>query len=170
MLKLILRGLKKEQVESRHIKGNAVYYHERTLATLQYNENDEVIFLIDPQLEMSQYEVIREAILQITAGKDITIDESECQLGYLQNGESAHLIRNWEPWKEFLMKARLRTLEGQNVIVKNEEGEDLDNGLLAEYATAENPFRITSCTVITIFGERKYEGESLVVEPTNQFS
>jgi hypothetical protein len=170
MLKLIISGLEKDQAKSEHIKGNSVVYHEKTLASIQYAGENETVFLIDPQLEMDEYEVVRKVILDITAGKEAAIDESDCQLGYLQNGEASYLLHNWEPWKEFLMAAKLKTLEGQNVIVKNEDGEDLDNGLLAEYKTATDPFRITSITLITIFGERKYEGENLAVVPTNQFS
>ncbi|MGM0902304.1 MAG: hypothetical protein ACQEXB_14560 [Bacillota bacterium] len=169
MLALILRGLRIDQIKSEYIKGKSVIYHEKTLATLKSNE-DEVVFSIHPQLEMHQYEVLRQVILEITEGNKVELDETGCQLGYLENGEAAYLIKNWEPWKEFLMKAKLRTLEGQNVILKNEKGEELGNGLLAEYKIESEPFRITSCTIITIFGERKFEGNALTVEPTNQFS
>jgi hypothetical protein len=169
MLTIILRGLRPDQIKSAYIKGNSVIYHEKTLATLK-PDNDQVVFSIHPQLEMHQYEVLRTVILEILEDNNVQLDETGCQLGYLENGEAAYLIKNWEPWKEFLTKAKLRTLEGQNVRLKNESGEELGNGLLAEYQIESNPFRITSCTIITIFGERKFEGEVLTVEPTNQFS
>ncbi len=169
MLTLILRGLPFDQLKSDYIKGKSVLYHEKTLATIQAIDNN-IEFSIHPQLEMTQYEVLRGVILENMATNAVELDESGCQLGYLANGEPAYLIKNWEPWKEFLMKAKLRTLEGQNVNLKNESGEELGNGLLAEYTTESEPFRITSCTIITTFGERKFEGTDLRVEPTNQFS
>lgn len=169
MLTLILRGLQPDHIKSEYIKGKSVIYHEKTLATFKSNE-DEVVFSIHPQLEMHQYEVLRQVILEIMAGHNVELDESGCQLGYLENGEGAYLIKNWESWKEFLMKAKLRTLEGQNVMLKNESGEELGNGLLAEYKIETDPFRITSCTIITTFGERSFEGNALTIEPTNQFS
>jgi hypothetical protein len=168
MLTLILRGLRLDQIKSEYIKGTSVIYHEKTLATFKPNEDD-VVFSIHPKLEMHQYEVLRNVILEIMAANHAVLDETGCQLGYLENGEAAYLIKNWEPWKEFLMKAKLRTLEGQNVILKNESDKELGNGLLAEYKIESEPFRITSCTIITIFGERKFEGEILTIEPTNQF-
>ena len=169
MLKLIIKGLNKEQVTSPYLKGNSVTFNHKTLATLQENE-EEIVFSIHPQLDMAEYEVLRDIILQITSGHNVEIDESECQLGYLENGESAHLIHNWQAWKTFLMEAKLRTLEGQNVLIKNELGEELGNGLLAEYKIETEPFRITSCTLITIFGEQKFDSDSITIEPTNQFS
>jgi len=169
MLTLILRGLRLNQLKSEYIRGTSVIYHEKILATFKPND-DEVIFSIHPQLEMHQYEVLRNVILETMAGNDAVLDETGCQLGYLENGEAAYLIKNWEPWKAFLTKAKLRTLEGQNVILKNEGGQELGNGLLAEYKFESEPFRLISCTIITIFGERKFEGETLTIEPTNQFS
>jgi hypothetical protein len=109
-------------------------------------------------------------ILELVYGNEDAIDERGCQLGYLENGEKAYLIKNWEEWKAFLMKAKLRTLEGQNVQALNSAGEELGSGLLAEYETSSNPFRINSCTLITLFGERKYAGENMRIVPTNQFS
>lgn len=169
MLKLRVRGLEKGKVKAEHVKGNSIIYHNKTLASFQ-SEEDGIVFSIHPQLEMAQYEVLRDLILEVTSGSNVEIDETECQLGFLANGETAYLIKNWEPWKEFLMKAKLKTLEGQNVILKNQEGEELGNGLLAEYTTGSNPFRITSCTIITIFGEKKFQDPNLKIEPTNQFS
>ncbi len=169
MLTLTLRGMPFDHLKSDYIKGKSVIYHEKTLATIQAKDEN-IEFSIHPQLEMSQYEVLREVILENLAANEGELDESGCQLGYLANGEPAYLIKNWEPWKEFLMKAKLRTLEGQNVMLKNESGEELGNGLLAEYTTESEPFRITSCTIITTFGEQKFEGAALIVEPTNQFN
>ncbi|SEM98515.1 hypothetical protein SAMN05192533_107232 [Mesobacillus persicus] len=169
MLKLKVRGLAKDKVRAEHVKGKSIIYNNKTLATFQA-EDDGVVFSIHPQLEMAQYEILRNVVLEVTSDSNVEIDETECQLGYLANGETAYLIKNWEPWKEFLMGAKLKTLEGQNVILKNQEGEELGNGLLAEYTTVSDPFRITSCTIITIFGEQKFEDPNLLVEPTNQFS
>jgi hypothetical protein len=168
MLTLIIRGLKFESIKSDNLKGKSVIYHDKKIATIEH-DLEEIVFQIHPQLEMTEFEFLRELILNITANHDVVIDETQCQLGYLENGEKAYLLKSWEPWKEFLMKAKLKTLEGQNVILKNEDEEELGNGLLAEYTTQSDPFRITSVTIITIFGERKFEDDSIVIEPTNQF-
>ncbi|MBM4765055.1 hypothetical protein [Bacillus sp. B15-48] len=168
MLTLIIKGLENEKVKSEYIKGNSIIYHEKKLATIQHQQG-EVVFQIHPQLDMAEYEIIRELILPIADSEGVLIDESGCQLGYLETGEKAYLIKNWEPWKAFLMKAKLRTLEGQNVIVKNEEEEELGNGLLAEYQINSDPFRLTSITLITTFGEKTFKGKNLLIEPTNLF-
>jgi hypothetical protein len=168
MLSLKLQEFQLKNIHSDYIKGNSFIYNGKTLATIK-QADEQVVFSIHPQLEMKEYEVLRDLILQTTAGKDVELDESECQLGYLENGEPAYLIKNWESWKEFLMKAKLRTLEGQNVLIKNEEEEELGNGLLTDYTTESTPFRITSVTLITIFGEQKYDGDNLILEPTNLF-
>ncbi|WLR54149.1 hypothetical protein LC048_17015 [Mesobacillus subterraneus] len=169
MLTLKLMGTSLEHIQSQHIKNKSVMRHNKTLATLK-ETGKEVEFQIDPYLDLDEFQFLRDIIMEFSYGNGDAIDERGCQLGYLENGEKAYLIKNWEEWKLFLMKAKLRTLEGQNVQALNLEGEELGSGLLAEYEIAESPFRITSCTLITLFGERKFEGENIRVVPTNQFS
>lgn len=173
MLTLKIMGTPLEHINTEHIKksgGNyTVYQGEKSLATIKGNEN-ETEFLIDPYLDLDEFQFLRNLILELAFGNEDAIDERGCQLGYLENGEKAYLIKNWEEWKAFLMKAKLRTLEGQNVQALNESGDELGSGLLAEYEISTNPFRIKSCTLITLFGERKFEGESIRIVPTNQFS
>ncbi|WP_121609888.1 hypothetical protein [Mesobacillus foraminis] len=169
MLTVIVRNIDRERLASKNLKGSSVIANGKTLATIKSGEA-ETIFLIHPQLEMEEYEILRETILEMVSGTNAGVDESGCKLGYLENGEPAYLIKNWEPWKAFLMRARLRTLEGQNIAVKDSSGDELGSGLLAEYKIEQNPFRITSCTLITIFGEKKIEGAELQVEPTGRFN
>lgn len=173
MLTLRIMGTPIEHIESEHIKRSGSTYSvirgNKTLATIKGTGN-EVEFQIDPYLDLDAFQFLRNIILELSYGNEAAIDERECQLGYLENGEKAYLIKNWEEWKTFLMKAKLRTLEGQNVQVLNEAGEELGSGLLAEYEIATTPFRITSCTLITLFGERKFAGENISIVPTNQFS
>lgn len=169
MLTLKLMGIPMEHMKSQHIKNKSVMMNNKTLASIKENGN-EVEFHIDPYLDLDEFQFLRDLIMDLSYGNEAAIDERGCQLGYLENGEKAFLIKNWEEWKVFLMKAKLRTLEGQNVQALNPEGEELGAGLLAEYEIAEGPFRITSCTLITLFGERKFEGENIKIVPTNQFS
>lgn len=169
MLTLKIMGTPLEHIRSEHIKNKSVIRNNKTLATIKGTEN-EVEFLIDPYLDLEEFQFLRDIIMEISYGNEAAIDERGCQLGYLENGEKAYLVKNLEEWKVFLMKAKLRTLEGQNVQALNLEGEELGSGLLAEYEIAESPFRITSCTLITLFGERKFEGENIKIVPTNQFS
>lgn len=173
MLTLKIKGTPIEHIQSENIKKSGgkymVYRGNKSLATIQ-GTGSEVEFQIDPYLGLEEFQFLRDIILELSYGNEAAIDERDCQLGYLENGEKAYLIKNWEAWKTFLMKAKLKTLEGQNVQALNEEGEELGSGLLAEYEISINPFRITSCTLITLFGERKFEGENIMIVPTNQFS
>ncbi|NKE06964.1 hypothetical protein [Mesobacillus selenatarsenatis] len=169
MLTLKLMGTPLEHLKSQHIKNKSVMMNNKTLASIKENGNV-VEFHIDPYLGLEEFQFLRNLIMELSYGNEAAIDERDCQLGYLENGEAAFLIKNWEEWKLFLMKAKLRTLEGQNVQALNPEGDELGSGLLAEYEIAEGPFRITSCTLITLFGERKFEGENIKIVPTNQFS
>lgn len=146
-----------------------VYEGNKSLATIQQSENG-IEFLIDPHLGLEEFQVLRNLVLEVSYGNEDAIDERDCQLGYLESGEKAYLIKNWEEWKAFLLRAKLKTLEGQNVQALNEDGEELASGLLAEYEILTAPFRITSCTLITLFGERKFTGTNLTILPTNQFS
>ncbi|WP_079505650.1 hypothetical protein [Mesobacillus jeotgali] len=168
MLTLKIMGIPLDQIASEHIKGHSVLMNNKTLATVKGTDH-EVEFHIDQHLDLEEFQFLRDIILEISYGNEAAIDEQGCQLGYLENGEKAFLIKNWEEWKAFLMKAKLRTLEGQNVQALNAEGEELGSGLLAEYEAASSPFRILSCTLITLFGERKFEGENIKIVPTNQF-
>lgn len=173
MLTLKIMGTPIEYIDSEHIKKTgsnySVYRGNKSLAAIKGTGN-EVEFQIDPYLDLEDFQFLRNIILDLSYGNEAAIDERGCQLGYLENGEKAYLIKNWEEWKAFLMKAKLRTLEGQNVQILNESGEELGSGLLAEYEISANPFRIKSCTLITLFGERKFEGENISIVPTNQFS
>ena len=173
MLTLKIMGTPIENINSEHIRKTGskyfVYRGNKSLATIQGTES-EVEFQIDPYLDLDEFQFLREIILDLCYGNEDAVDERDCQLGYLESGEKAYLIKNWEEWKAFLMKAKLKTLEGQNVQLLNDEGEELGSGLLAEYEVAAPPFRIMSCTLITLFGERKFEGKNLSIVPTNQFS
>lgn len=173
MLTLKIMGTPVEDITSEHIRKTgskySVYRGNKSLATIQGSESA-LEFQIDPHLGLDEFQFLRDIILDLCYGNEAAIDERDCQLGYLESGEKAYLIKNWEEWKAFLMKAKLKTLEGQNVQVLDEEGEELGSGLLAEYEIESPPFSITSCTLITLFGERKFAGKNLSVVPTNQFS
>ncbi len=169
MLTLKILDTPIENITSKHIKNKTVIMNNKTLATIK-GIGKEVEFHIDPYLDLDEFQFLRDIIVEVSYGMEDAIDESGCQLGYLENGEKAFLIKNWEEWKAFLMKAKLKTLEGQNVQVLNENGEELGSGILAEYQLGDTPFRIENCTLITLFGERKFAAEKIKIVPTNQFS
>lgn len=173
MLTLKMKGVPVEEIDSEYIKKSGGKYFvaqgNKKLATI-VSTGGASEFQIDPYLDLDEFQFLRDLILDSCYGNEGAIDERNCQLGYLKNGEKAYLIKNWEEWKAFLMKAKLRTLEGQNVQALNEAGEEMGSGLLAEYEIgSENPFRITSCTLITLFGERKFDNENISIVPMNQF-
>ncbi|CAM4039979.1 hypothetical protein [Mesobacillus thioparans] len=168
MLTLKIMDTPIDDIASEHIKNQTVIMNNKTLATIKGTGN-EVEFHIDPYLDLNEFQFLRDIVMELSYGNADAIDERGCQLGYLENGEKAFLIKNWEEWKAFLMKAKLRTLEGQNVQALNAAGEELGSGILAEYEVEVSPFRILSCTLITLFGERKFEGDNIKIVPTNQF-
>lgn len=168
MLTLKIMGTPIDHIASEHIKNRTVVVNNKTLATIKESENG-VEFQIDPYLDLDEFQFLRDIVMEVSYGNEDAIDERGCQLGYLENGEKAFLIKNWEEWKAFLMKAKLRTLEGQNVQALNQAGEELGAGILAEYEVEASPFRIRRCTLITLFGERKFEGDNIRIVPTNQF-
>ncbi|CAM3848382.1 hypothetical protein [Mesobacillus zeae] len=168
MLKVKIKGLPPEKITSKFISGEHIIYRGKSLASI-IPGHDSTVFLIDSRLELNEYQLLRDIIVNMTEGTTSQIDDSECQLGYLENGDKAFLLENWEEWKTFLMGAKLRTLEGQNVLVKNEDGKDLGSGLLAGYTSEKIPFRITGCTLITASGEKTFTGNSLEFEPISRF-
>ncbi|MFS0863221.1 hypothetical protein [Fredinandcohnia sp. 179-A 10B2 NHS] len=131
-----------------------------------------VTFSYDGSLKFSEYEQIHNAILTFSQETDGSIDDSGSKLGFLDNGEPAYIITNWSKWTEMLNKAKYKTLEGQMVRVVDKSGNELGNGMLVDYKFKESvnlTSVISECTLITLLGERKYQGDVLFIEPTGQW-
>ncbi len=146
---------------------------QKELAKIKLLENESNIeFTFPPNLNMDQYAEIHRMIVQIHEKVGGTIEDSKSLLGYLRNGQEACIVTNWDAWVAFLQGARHKSLEGQKVRIIDEKGMELGSGLLMDYDTNNeeaSPFAIKSCTLVTSFGERKFSGSNLKIEPTGEW-
>ncbi|WP_096156728.1 hypothetical protein [Bacillus sp. FJAT-45066] len=119
-------------------------------------------------LSMKEYKAINGWLKEILLALDGMVNDENSKLGYLADGSPACILTNWEKWDTFLIKARLRSLEGKKVMALDPSGEMLIEGLLVEYSSSvdekDGSLSISSCTVITLFGERTVNGEGLAIE------
>lgn len=129
-------------------------------------------FSFPPNLSMEEYAQIHRVLVQIHEKIGGTIEDSNSLLGYLQNGEEARIVTNWEAWVAFLQGARHKTMQGQKVRIIDEKGMEIGTGLLLDYETNDksgSPFSVSSCTLVTSFGERRFTGQNLKIEPTGEW-
>ncbi|QOR65046.1 hypothetical protein IM538_14495 [Cytobacillus suaedae] len=148
---------------SKNFKELATAINEETATSLTIRYNGTLTF--------KEYELLHHLILSINAKINGEIDDSKSLLGYLENGEPAYIITNWDNWTMFLNKAKHVSMEGQKVKVYNEVGLEVASGLLVGYdsdQTNNEKFIITSCTLVTLFGEKTYTGKQLIIEPTGE--
>jgi len=146
---------------------------QKELAKANLEENSYNFTITFPNnLSLDEYGQIHKAISFIANHSAITVDDSNSQLGYLQNGEVACILTNWSDWVHFLEKARHKSMEGQKVKVLNENGFELGNGILTEYTivdSLDSGFQIEKCTLITTLGERSFLGPKIKIEPTGEW-
>jgi hypothetical protein len=144
----------------------------KELVTAINNESVKMLTLrFGGDLSLKEYELLHHLFLSINTTIDGKIDDSKSLLGYLEQGEPAYIITNWDSWTMFLNQAKHVSMEGQKVKVYNEVGLEVGSGLLVGYesdTTNEKQFIITSCTLVTLFGERTYTGKQLTIEPTGE--
>ncbi|WP_204554825.1 hypothetical protein [Bacillus ectoiniformans] len=137
----------------------AVYEPAPNSLTLQFS----------PGLNLEEYTMVHEKIVQLKQQLHAKIDDSNSLLGYLKSGEGAYIVTNWQKWYEFLQGAKLTTLEGKKVRVLDKNDKELASGLFVGYTKDEQSSNIVECTVITLFGERSFQGSNLTIEPTNEW-
>ncbi len=154
---------------------NSFSYRTENFKELATAINDEATTALtihyDGTLTFKEYELLHHLILSVNTSIDGKLDDSKSLLGYLENGEPAYIIMNWANWTVFLNKAKHVSMEGQKVKVYNEIGLEVASGLLVGYETDQTnqeQFIITSCTLVTLFGEKTYTGKQLVIEPTGE--
>ncbi|WLR42372.1 hypothetical protein LC087_16950 [Bacillus carboniphilus] len=157
--------------ENQFIKkqNNYVYFHSRKqLITCKITLGRELLLTFSPSLQLEEYEMIHNIIIQLVKLMDAFYDDSNSLLGYLQKGEGAYILTNWDEWYIFLKKASLNSLEGKKVIIKDND-KDLGSGLLVDYVFHDHSPSIISCTIVEMLGERTYTGVNLKVVPTNEW-
>ena len=142
----------------------------KKLITMKIDENNPHILMGEfaQNLSMKEYKAINAFLKEIIEAFNGTIDDENSKLGYLADATPACIVTNWEKWETFLVKAKLRSLEGKKVMALNTDGETLIEGLLVEYGSSVDEetgsLTISSCTVITIFGERTVKEDALSIE------
>ncbi|GGF25951.1 hypothetical protein GCM10010954_26140 [Halobacillus andaensis] len=124
-----------------------------------------LLFTIPEDLELAEFQMIHDALSSLSEVLKTSIDDSQAFMGYLENGETAFLIKRWHRWKDFLLRARHRSLKGQKVEVREVRG------ILLEYTEEESSphFEVKECVILTTFGEQKVTGKNLQIEPTGEF-
>ncbi|MDX5476712.1 MAG: hypothetical protein LPK00_14360 [Bacillaceae bacterium] len=142
----------------------------KKLITMKIDENDPQILIGEfaQNLNMKEYKAINAFLKEIIEALNGSINDENSKLGYLADATPACIVTNWEKWETFLVRAKLRSLEGKKVMALNANGEMLIEGLLVEYGSSEDEetgaLTISSCTVITILGERTVKEEALAIE------
>ncbi|WP_421380946.1 hypothetical protein ACOJQI_18925 [Bacillus salacetis] len=151
--------------------GSYIYKeNNRDLLRGEYDsESSSFLFEFSPGLNLEEYTAIHNLLKEIIRAGELKFDDSNSLLGYLKDGEGAYILTNWSQWHEFLQDAKLRSLEGKKVRVLDENDKELASGLYVESKKDEETNKIKECAVITLFGERSYKGESLKIEPTNEW-
>lgn len=135
-------------------------------------EQSSIKFEYGKNLSMDDYEIIHNCIMHVHNLVGGRIDDSNSLLGYLENGEGAYIITNWEEWYAFLHKARYKTMEGQKVKVLDAGGDELGSGLLTDYKIdrdSDVSFVVNECTLITTSGEQTFYGDYLKIVPVNDW-
>ena len=162
-------GLKKKAQNHYTIFGK----NEKKVAELTFKpEENKLHITFSGNLSFIEYEMIHNTIVHITELCNGVIDDSEALIGYLENGEKVYIVKNWDEWSLFIHEAKYKTLEGQKVKVTNEKEVELGSGLLVDYTletSKSHSYLIKECTLITSFGERKFIGELLTIEPTDRW-
>lgn len=137
----------------------------KVLITFTWEEHT-LVGTFAQSLTFKEYEFIHHALVELIDNLHATYDDSHCSLGYLEDGSQTFIVTNWAAWERFLTTAKLKSLEGKKVSVQDENENVLLEGLLVDYETEpfNESFTIISCSVITLFGERKTSGSNLKIE------
>jgi hypothetical protein len=65
-------------------------------------DNKRVKLEYSSELLLKEYIIIHDLISRLREGNDVIVDDSKSFLGYLSNGEPVYMIKNWEPWIQYL--------------------------------------------------------------------
>ncbi|RSK28347.1 hypothetical protein EJF36_16570 [Bacillus sp. HMF5848] len=139
------------------------------LLSIESATDEEATIGFPGDLPMNRFKKVHDKLINLADHLEAEIDDSQSLLGYLANGDGAYIVTNWTEWIIFLQEAKLRTLEGKKVRVLDEKETELGNGLYVSSETESTTGNITSCTIITMFGEKTYTSNTLIIEPTNEW-
>jgi hypothetical protein len=77
---------------------------DKALGYVHIGKN-EVKLEYSSELLLEEYIIIHDIISRLREGNDVVVDDSKSFLGYLSDGEPAYMIKNWEPWIEYLQSS-----------------------------------------------------------------
>lgn len=131
--------------------------------------DDRLIVRFSDHENFPRYKMIHQMLVQLIVELEATYDDSNAFMGYLKDGSSSHILTNWQAWADFILGAKHTSMINQKVKVFTENYQPLTEGLLVDFTSTDEPFRITSCTLITQEGEQLIEQDGLVLEATGEF-
>ncbi|MFV8829878.1 hypothetical protein [Alkalihalobacterium sp. APHAB7] len=123
-----------------------------------------------PELNLAELEKIHELIEQLLLhSAESTLDDTQAFIGYLPDGSQAFISHRFKEWREFILKAKHRSMEGQKVEIFS-ENEKLADGILVDYELADGQtFEIKSITLLTRFGEKVFSQSKMSIAATGEF-
>jgi hypothetical protein len=89
-------------------KINATHYEihlsstDKVIGNINVSQNV-ITIQYSSELLLEEFIIIHDVISHLK--KDSIIDDSKSFLGYLPNGESAYIIRNWKPWLDYIQQS-----------------------------------------------------------------
>ncbi|MFC4322816.1 hypothetical protein [Litchfieldia salsa] len=146
-------------------------YKSQEISTIELLNND-LTFLFSESLSFEEYMLIHQVVHQISMISEGEIDDQNSLLGFLENQSPVYIYNNWNEWIVFINKAKYRTLEGNNVSILNKENEEISSGLLVDYKfelSETGQFHINECTLITLFGEKTFKDDHLIIFPSERW-
>ncbi|WP_078428324.1 hypothetical protein [Alkalihalobacterium alkalinitrilicum] len=135
-----------------------------------HHSNEKYWFLsFPPELDLVEFDTIHRLIVELSNHcDDAMVDDTRAFMGYLIDGGQAFIYNQYTEWREFILKAKYRSMEGQKVEIFS-GSEKLADGILVDYELRDHQsFQIKSITLLTQFGERVFAHE-LSIAATGEF-
>ncbi|MCT4783249.1 MULTISPECIES: hypothetical protein [Exiguobacterium] len=128
-----------------------------SIAEASFNEDGiEITFPFESPME--ELEALHRLLVRMDTHHEITIDDTQAVIGYLGDGSTVTVYRQFKRWVDFLSAARVRSMEGVVVEVRT-NGVKLTEGVLRSYELVEDgDFYVSACT-IEADGLEHFEGE-----------
>ena len=140
------------------------------LKIVHHNKEKYWFISFPAELSFQEFETIHEFILNLKSiCYNAKVQDSRAFIGYLKDGSEAYIYHRFDEWKEFILSAKHRSMEGQKVEVFDGETQ-LGAGILLDYQVKENnTFQIISATLLTKYGEQIFSSNQLSITPTGEF-
>ena len=95
-------------LDTPYIKKNKDHFYEiflstadKAIGTITIAKN-EIFIEYSSELMLAEYIIIHDIIMQLQKSVDGVVDDSNSFLGYLPDGESVYIAKNWNSWISFL--------------------------------------------------------------------